>query len=97
MKDNIKSRFYSVDFTVCDYCGEVSIIHYVEYAKSVEVLEALIHKDKKELSRDAHTVVSYTVSKADNDDIREFLLEDKYIAQCILIEMLDIAFNREGQ
>jgi hypothetical protein len=96
MKDKIKSRFYRIDFTV-EYDGDIIHIYYVEYAKSHEVLEALINKDIKDLERDNYRVMSYITEYADNDDIREYLIEDNRVSHQILVEMLDIAYNREGQ
>jgi hypothetical protein len=99
MKDTIKSRFYRIDITVQFPRGNrTSVLPYVEYAESRAILDALINHIRKDLIREDYTVISCKVDKADNDDIREYLAEDPFTSQRILIEMLDIAYNkREGQ
>lgn len=91
MKDTIKRRFYQIDFTV-EHEEDIIHLYYVEYSKSLEVLDALIDKDIMELERDNYRVISYIVEYADNKDIREYLRENQRTSYALLVEMLDIAY-----
>ena len=95
----IKSRFYAVDYKVRRDDGtyyDAFNLHEVEYAENKDILHALIKKEIKHIenSNSRYSVVDYTISQADNDDIREYLIYDTATVHCIISDMLDINYNR---
>lgn len=94
--ETIKSRFYAVDYTVRRKDGTHFNLHSVEYAISEEVLDALVHKERKHIESENiwYSVTNYTISQADDEDIMDYLVEDSATAYSIISDMLDVSFSR---